>query len=209
MRLRSSSSSAPKAATSWRESGLLRDDVIDIASIDARASEIEGHVRHRHRNAQADVLVGFGGDRAVEQVLHRAALLAAGAAVADAHAAPAPRSESGGLRLHQQGDAGIATNVRERAREAQDDLGGVRGGYHGRREGLAARGLRIASVLPEGVDGIEQATRAAYQRATFDRVRRDAVEVLARETSRQFARERRHGGDAEVEVQVRMTLPEA
>src|SRR5947209_9605361 len=88
-------------------------------------SEIEGHVRHRHRNAQADVLVGFGGYRAAEQVLHRAALLAAGAAVADAHAAPAPWSESGGLRLHQQGDASIATNVRERAREAQDDRGGV------------------------------------------------------------------------------------
>src|SRR2546422_680058 len=83
MRLRSSSSSAPKAATSWRESGLLRDGVIDMASIDARASEIEGHVRHRHRNAQADVLVGFGGDRAAEQVLHRAALLAAGGAVGE------------------------------------------------------------------------------------------------------------------------------
>src|SRR3989442_13265773 len=98
MRLRSSSSSAPKAATSSRDSGLLRDGVIDIASIDASASEIEGHVRHRHRNAQADVLVGFGGDRAVEQVLHRAALLAAGAGGADVPAAPAPPASSAGPR---------------------------------------------------------------------------------------------------------------
>src|SRR2546427_7458181 len=97
MRLRSSSSSAPKAAASSRESGLLRDGVMRYASIDTSASEIESHVRHRHRNTQADVLVGFGGDRAAEQVLHRAALLAAGAAVADGPAAPPPPAESRGL----------------------------------------------------------------------------------------------------------------
>src|SRR2546425_2591738 len=90
MRLRSSSSSAPKAAASSRESGLLRDGVMRYASIDTSASEIESHVRHRHRNTQADVLVGFGGDRAAEQVLHRAALLAAGGALGDGPPAPPP-----------------------------------------------------------------------------------------------------------------------
>src|SRR2546425_11812478 len=139
MRLRSSSSSAPKAATSSRESGLLRDGVIDIASIDAGALEIEGHVRYRHRNAQADVLVGFGGDRAAEQVLHRAALLAAGAAVADAHAAPAPPAECGGLPPHPPGDGGVPPHAPGRE---PGERGGIRGGGWapcGRRRRSATR----------------------------------------------------------------------
>src|SRR2546428_9108803 len=94
MRLRSSSSCAPKAATSSRESGLLRDGVIDIASINAGASEIEGHVRHRHRNAQADVLVGFGGRRAAAQIPDRPALLAAGGGWAEGPIGPPPPSAS-------------------------------------------------------------------------------------------------------------------
>src|SRR2546422_7597942 len=114
MRLRSSSSSAPKAAASSRESGLLRDGVMRYASIDTSASEIESHVRHRHRNTQADVLVGFGGGRAAEQGLYRAALLSAGAAWGDAPAAPAPRGLSpGGLPLPQRG-ARVSPTRRQR-----------------------------------------------------------------------------------------------
>src|SRR2546426_472997 len=65
-----------------------------------------------------------------------------------------------------------------------------------------------AVISPEGVRGIEQATRAAHQRAPFGGVRRDAVEVVARETSRQLARERRRARDAEMDMQVRMELTE-
>src|SRR2546422_8009596 len=111
MRLRSSSSSAPKAATYSRESGLPRDDVIDIASINAGASEIEGHVRHRHRNAQADVLVGFGGDRAAEQVLHRAALLAAGVRVGGGPAGTPPPAWIRRVPPHPPRGAAIGTEV--------------------------------------------------------------------------------------------------
>src|SRR2546422_10467256 len=125
MRLRSSSSSAPKAATYSRESGLPRDDVIDIASINAGASEIEGHVRHRHRNAQADVLVGFGGDRAAEQVLHRAALLAAGGAVADVPAATPPRAGARGVPPPPQRGRRDAPGTPVSARETEADVGGV------------------------------------------------------------------------------------
>src|SRR5213076_1953435 len=98
------------------------------------------------------------------------------AAVADAHAASAPRPEPGALGLHQQRDAALATDVLEGPRETQGDLGAVGSGHHPRCEGLAARELGIAALSPEGVRGIEQATRAARQRATFGRVRRDAVE---------------------------------
>src|SRR2546427_12969041 len=112
MRLRSSSSSAPKAAASSRESGLLRDGVMRYASIDTSASEIESHVRHRHRNTQADVLVGFGGDRAAEQVLHRAALLAAGAAGGGGPAAPAPRGGVGGVPPPPRRDARRCPHLR-------------------------------------------------------------------------------------------------
>src|SRR5881296_3179505 len=182
--------------TSWTTSGNWID------------SEIEGHVRNRHRDAQADVLVGFGGDLAGEQILHGAALLAARAAVADAHAAAAPRPEPGALCLHQQRDAALASDVLEGPRETQRDLGAVGDGHHARCERLAARELGIAALSPEGVRGIEQATGAAHQRAPFGSVRRDAVEVVARETSRQLARERRRSRDAEVDMQVRMTLTE-
>src|SRR5213594_1045524 len=171
-------------------------------------SEIEGHVRNRHRDAQADVLVGFCADLAGEQILHGAALLAARAAAADAHAASAPRPEPGALCLHQQRDAALATDVLEGPRETQGDLGGVGNGRQARCERLAARELGVTALPPEGVRGIEQATRAAHQRATFGGVRRHAVEVVARETSRQLARERRPARDAEMDMQVRMTLPE-
>src|SRR5436190_6358276 len=84
-------------------------------------SEIEGHVRNRHRDAQADVLVGFCADLAGEQILHGAALLAARAAVADAHAASAPWPEPGALGLHQQRDAALATS-RARSEEHTSEL---------------------------------------------------------------------------------------
>src|SRR5438034_13310 len=207
MRLRSSSTSAPKAATSSAVSGLPWDDVMDCLRR-LIESEIEGDIRNRHRDAQADVLVGFGADLAGEQILHGAALLAARAAAADAHAASAPRPEPGALCLHQQRDAALATDVREGPRETQGDLGAVSDGHHARCERLGARELGIAALSPEGVRGLEQATRAAHQRAPFGSVRRDAVEVVARETSRQLARERRRARDAEMDLQVLMTLPE-
>src|SRR5438034_11728895 len=128
-------------------------------------SEIEGHVRNRHRDAQADVLVGFCADLAGEQILHGAALLAARAAAADAHAASAPRPEPGALCLHQQRDAALATDVLEGPRGTQGDLGGVGDGRHARCERLAARALGVAALPPEGVRGSEQPTRAAHQRA--------------------------------------------
>src|SRR2546427_10218896 len=112
-----------------------------MASINRIDSEIEGHVRNRHRDAQADVLVGFCGDLAGEQILHGAALLAARAAVADAHAASAPRSEPRALCLHQQRDAALAADILEGARETQGDLGAVSNGHHARCERLAAREL--------------------------------------------------------------------
>src|SRR6266516_718581 len=116
-----------------------------IASVNWIESEIEGDIRNRHRDAQADVLVGFGADLAGEQILHGAALLAARAAAADAHAASAPRPEPGALGLHQQRDAALATDVREGPRETQGDLAAVGDGHHARCERIAARGLGIAA----------------------------------------------------------------
>src|SRR5438093_11024469 len=179
-----------------------------IASINWIDSDIERDIRNRHRDAQADVLIGFGADLAGEQILHSAALLAARAAAAEAHAASAPRPEPGARCLHQQRDAALATDVLEGPRETQGDLGGVGNGRQARCERLAARELGVTALPPEGVRGIEQATRAAHQRATFGGVRRHAVEVVARETSRQLARERRHARDAAIDMQVRMTIPE-
>src|SRR2546428_8248097 len=207
MRLRSSSSSAPKAATSSRESGRLRDDVIEITSIKrehqrSRVTSDTGTEMHRRMSSSGSAVIAplsrfFTAPLCLRQVQlwqmpMRHPLRGLSPAVSACTSKGTPVSPR--------------TSVNERAKRRTISWVSVAATTAGVK--AAARGLRIAAVLPEGVDGIEQAARAAHQRATFGRVRHDAVEVLARETPRQFARERRGGGDAEVEVQVRMALPE-
>src|SRR5438093_11192286 len=116
-----------------------------IASINWIESEIEGHIRNRRRDAQADVLVGFCRDLAGEQILHGPALLAARAAAADAHAASAPRPEPGAPCLHQQRDAALAPDLLAGPRGTQGGLGGVGNGPPDRWERPAARGLRVTA----------------------------------------------------------------
>src|SRR5215213_12007527 len=126
-------------------------------------SDVERHVADGRVDADLDELVGRGRDLAGADVAHGALELAAGAGVADAHAAAGLRREACCLGLVEQRRAGarrLASAARE-AHAAGDDA--VRLHARGRRwRELLDEEARVELVLgPRRAHGLDQSGRTA------------------------------------------------
>src|SRR2546428_1260474 len=97
------------------------------------ASQVELDVANGDRDADLDVLFLRGRDFACDEIADAARRLAAGAGVADAHAAAEPRAEPGLFGLLEKGTAAVR-NPPAGLGEAHSPLGAVAGEREGRGE---------------------------------------------------------------------------